>query len=898
MSLPVGTRLGPYVIEAPLGSGGMGEVYRARDSRLNREVALKVLPDAFSSDPDRRARFSREAQLLASLNHPNIGAIYGFEERLVTDVASGFSRTAPALVLELVEGRTLADQIAGGPIPLDESVVLARQIADALEAAHEHGVIHRDLKPANIKIRADGTVKVLDFGLAKAMQDGTDAGGQTGTAELSQSPTVTSPAVTRIGVIMGTASYMSPEQARGLAVDRRADIWAWACVVYEMLTGRRAFDGADTTEVIAAVVRGEPDWSHLPVNTSHEIRRLLHRCLEKDRKRRFADIRDVRFALDDAQTLPVHPPAPAVASNRRERLAWAGALLLCLVGTAAIFWRGAGESGTGVPARQTRAEITTPPTTDPASLALSPNGEHLAFVAFHEGRPKLWVRSLMTGDAQPLTGTDGASFPFWSPDSRSIGFFANEQLYRIDVDGGALRALARAAVGAGGTWNRDGTVVFTIVPDAPISRVSAMGGEVQALPTSQQGPGGNRFPQFLPDGRHFLYFMAEMAVRGVYVGTLDGPERMHLFDADAAAVFVPPEQIVFLRAGTLFIQRFDPGRLALEGTAVPLAKGIAVDNTGMPAVSASSIGSLVYRIGSGNRQRQLAWVDRSGAQIGEAFAPDQNNPSNPSLSPDGRQLAMSRVVAGNADVWVLDLDRRGAFRRISNAPTPDIAPVWSPDGKRIAYAGRGRDNFALVERPTATVGDESLLVDTAGQEIPVDWSDDGRFILYRQQVALLGQLDLWALPMEGDRTPIPVATGSGDERHGQFSPDGKWVAYESNESGRVEVYVQPFPGPAASTVVSTEGGRQARWSRDGRELFYLAPDARLMAVAMRIQKDGRTIDPATPVPLFQTRLSATVTGGSVVEYDVTKAGTFLMNTLVVEESAPITFILNLRSRQE
>ena len=603
MSLPAGTRIGAYVIEAPLGVGGMGEVYRARDTRLNRDVALKVLPDAFSSDPDRLARFSREAQLLASLNHPNIAAIYGVEDTAGTQ----------ALVLELVEGPTLADLIAASSgeskdLPINQALTVARQIADALEAAHEQGVIHRDLKPANIKVRPDGTVKVLDFGLAKAMEErASEVGMSSVAAGVSQSPTITSPAMTRIGVILGTALYMSPEQARGLAVDRRADIWAWACVLFEMLAGRRAFDGADTTEVIAAVVRGEPDWSQLPVETPAELRRLLRRCLEKDRKKRFADIRDVRFALDDAQSQPTQQVVLPGTSNR-ERLAWAGALLRCIAGTAAVLWRG-GEGTAGEPAREMRVEIATPPTTDSASLSISPDGNHLAFVAFNEGRPMMWLRSMITGEARPLAGTDGASFPFWSPDSRSIGFFANERLYRIDVDGGALRALASASVGAGGTWNRNGVILFTIVPDAPMSRVSDTGGEDSDVPTSQRGPGGNRFPQFLPDGRHYLYFMAEMPVRGVYAGALDGPDRIHLFDADAAAVFVPPAQILFLRAGTLFVQRFDPARLALEGTAVPLARGVAVDNNGSAAVSASSVGSLVYRIGSGNRERQLVWFD-------------------------------------------------------------------------------------------------------------------------------------------------------------------------------------------------------------------------------------------------------------------------------------------------
>jgi eukaryotic-like serine/threonine-protein kinase len=535
VSIAPGVRLGRYEILAAIGAGGMGEVYRARDTELGRDVALKILPDAFARDPDRIARFRREAQLLASLNHPHIGAIYGLED----------ARGVPALVLELVEGPTLADRLMNGGIACDEALAIARQIADALEAAHEQGIVHRDLKPANIKLRPDGTVKVLDFGLAKALDAAAPA------ADVSLSPTLTSPAMTRLGVVLGTAPYMSPEQARGKTVDKSSDIWAFGCVLYEMLSGARAFGGNDVTETIAAIIRAEPEWSRLPASTPDSIRRLLRRCLEKDGKRRLADIRDARLEIDEAEHAPrVASSVAPGKSRRRERLMWSAALVLVAsVAVASMLRRG----NTAAPLPEMRVEITTPPTTDVVSMAISPDGEKLAFVASSDGRPRLWLRSMATGSARPLAGTDGASFPFWSPDSRSIGFFANEMVNRIDVDGGSLRALARAPVGAGGTWSGDGVILYTLVPDSPISSVSDTGANPAFLPgAADRLQGGHRFPQFLPDGRHFLYYVADGAARGVYVGSLDGPDRTRLFDADAAAVFLPPGEVLFLRASTLY----------------------------------------------------------------------------------------------------------------------------------------------------------------------------------------------------------------------------------------------------------------------------------------------------------------------------------------------------------
>jgi len=871
----IGTTIGSYEIRSALGAGGMGEVYRARDSKLGRDVALKLLPGAFAADPDRVARFRREAQVLASLNHANIAAIHGLEE------LGG----VPVLVLELVEGPTLADRLVHGPIPMHEAFRIARQIADALEAAHGLSVVHRDLKPANVKLRGDGTVKVLDFGLAKAI----DGQPEIRTQELTASPTITSPAMTRLGVILGTASYMSPEQARGLVIDRGADIWAWGCVLFEMLSARRAFDGADTTEVIAAVVRGEPDWSRLPSDTSPSVRRLLRRCLEKDAKRRLADIRDARFALEDLDQDAA--PTARVSAGGRERLAWLAALVACLAGAGA--WLSLRPEAPVPDAREMRVEITTPATTDPVSIALSPDGGRLAFVASFEGRSMLWVRSLASGEASPLPNTDGASFPFWSPDSRSIGFFANDRLYRIDIDGGGLKDLAGAPVGTGATWSREGTILFTPTPDAPIIRVADTGGSIPPLgPDVGLRAGGNRYPHFLPDGRRFLYFVAEPAIRGVYLGSLDGPERRKLFDADAAAVFMPPSQILFLRAGRLYIQRINPSTFMLEGEATAIAQSVVVDATGAMAVSASTVGSIVYRTGTANRQRQLVWFDRAGKQIGDAFPPDSDFALNPALSPDGRQVVMSRSVGGNVDLWVQDLTRVGARTKLTTAPTPDIYGVWSPDGQQIAYSRSAPKSFFGIAVIPSTGGEPSIIFDAPSQEIPVDWSRDGRHILYRAQAAD-GSIDLWALPMDGTDKPFPVSNQpNANERFGEISPNGQWVAFESNESGRYEVYVQAFPKPAGKIPVSTAGGRQARWNPDGKELFYVAPDAKLMAVTLR-PRGVQQIDASVPVALFLTKVSGVTVGGSGIEYDVSGDGQrFLMNTLVEQPGTPITLILN------
>jgi Tol biopolymer transport system component len=880
--LQPGTRLGPYEILSALGAGGMGEVYRARDTKLNRDVAIKVLPELFLLDADRLARFRREAQVLASLNHPNIAAIHGFEE------TGGLQ----ALVLELVEGPTLADviaQVASGSgrlgISLDDALPIARQVAEALEAAHDQGIVHRDLKPANVKVRPDGTVKVLDFGLAKALES------DIGSTSATMSPTLTSPMATRTGVILGTAAYMAPEQARGKPVDKRADLWAFGCVLYELLTGRRAFAGDEISDVLAEVLKSDPDWRALPLDTPPAIHRLLRRCLAKDRKARLSDAAVARLEIDEALAAPAADTAPTgavvpPASRTRERLAWISVAVLALVAVAAL-----ARAFRPVPtAAEMRFEITTPPTTSPVSLAISPDGQKVAFVATVDGQTRLWLRSFDATSAHAFAGTESALHPFWSPDGRSIGFFADGKLKRINVDGSVLQAIAGAPNGTGGTWNRDNVIVFAPNGAGTLFRVSATGGEPVAVTQAETGqPTSHSFPQFLPDDRHFLY---RARANRIYVGQLDGGEPRHLLDADSGAMYSATGHLLFVRQGTLFAQSFDPARLSLTGNPIPLAERIAVDpNGGQPALSTSAAGPILYRTGTGSIERQLIWFDRSGKDLSRIGDPDAAVPADPSLSPDGRSLAESRNVNGRNDIWLVDLER-AEFNRFTSDGS--IFPVWSPDGRRIAYnrnrAGSGLD---LYRRPIAGAEGEELLLGTPQLKTPMDWSSDEHFLLYRVTDPETN-FDLWALPLQGGRKPIPIARTSFSEREGQFSPDGKWVAYQSDESGRSEIYVQSFPEPSNKWRISTNGGAQVRWRRDGKEVFYIGLDDRLMAVSIQLSA-GAPPTIGMPAPLFASHI-----GGAIQptvrrhQYVVSPDGQrFLMSTILDAATAsPITVLLN------
>jgi eukaryotic-like serine/threonine-protein kinase len=873
MPLAIGTRLGPYEILGPLGAGGMGEVYKAHDTNLGRDAAIKILPLLFAGDPDRLERFEREAKTLAALNHPNIAQIFGLE-------ASGSVR---ALAMELVAGEDLATRIERGAVPLDEALPIARQITRALEAAHAQGIVHRDLKPANIRLRPDGTVKVLDFGLAKALE------AERGSETVSNSPTMMA---SMPGMIIGTAAYMSPEQARGKVVDEGADIWAFGCVLFEMLTGKRAFAGDSASDVIAAVLKTEPDWNALPPETAG-IRRLLGRCLMKDPRQRQRDIADAGLEIDDAQH-GSFSSAGAEPSRRRERLAWATALTLVSLTAAVLVLVLASRDAPSAP--EMRLEIATPATTDPASFAISPDGLQIAFVATDAGRPRLWLRSLHAVSARPLAGTEGAAFPFWAPHGRSIGFYADDgKLKRIDVDGGTVRVLANAPLQRGGTWNSADTILFAPVTGS-ILRIPATGGEpTPATRLDAKQSTQHSIPQFLPDGDHFVYYVSGGPdVRGVYVAALSKPEGRRLVDSDSIAASVASGHLLFVRGTTLFAQQFDLARLQLTGTPFPIAESIAMRTTTrttqVAALSASTVGRIVYRSASAASERQFVWFDRSGGELAKVGEPDRESPSSPSLSTDQRRLAVHRQVGGNTDIWLLETGR-GILSRFTSNEANEIHPLWSPDGSRILFGSNRSGAFGLREKSMIGAGDEKLVLSMQAQA--TDWSRDGLFVLIQLRESKTSG-DIWALPMSTSRKPFPVVQTDFEERGGQFSPDGKWIAYESTESGRWEIFVQPFPGPGPKMRVSVNGGAQVRWRSDGKELFFIALDDRLMATPIMLPSNGGSPEVGVPVPLFATRVGGAVQAFSRQQYFVSPDGQrFLMNTILENgPSSPITIILN------
>jgi Tol biopolymer transport system component len=862
-----GARLGPYEIVAPLGAGGMGEVYRAVDTRLKRQVAVKVLPASVASDPERLARFQREAEVLASLNHPHIAAIHGLEE----------SQGVRAIVMELVEGDDLAARLAQGPLPLDQALVFARQIAGALEVAHEQGIVHRDLKPANIRVRPDGTVKVLDFGLAKVIAP--DAG-----LPPDDSPTLSHPGLTNQGAFLGTVGYMSPEQINGQPATRRSDVWAFGCVVFEMLTGRSPFEGRTTGEILANVLKAEPDWQRLPTETPAPVRRLLRRALAKDDRSRLHDIADARLEIDDARGgVIADSPAPVTSLSRRERLAWlaAVALLAATVGGLAL------RAPPMPHAAKLVVDLTTAPVVDPqdlASFALSPDGTQVVATGVVDGRSQLLVRALDSATSRPLPGTVGGMFPFWSPDGRSVGFFADGYLRRLDVDAGLVRPLAKATVGVGGSWNADGAVLFAPTPASPILRTSADGAPAVPVTSIATGHAGHAFPHFLPDGRHFLYFVVGSPdARGVYVGQLDGSAATRLFDADAPAVYTAG-QLIFVRNGMLYAQPFDAAQLALRGSPSALADGV-MGNTGYYVTVSAGVGTVAFRAGSGRRQRQFIRVDRSGREIERLGEPDDAQPVGPTPSPDGTRVAVFRRGATDSDVWLFDT-RRGVMSRFTTTPGEDIFPAWSRDGSRIAFTSvRSQQGVAIYAKPTAGTDDDTLLVAPTPEEtFPCDWSPDGRTLVFTRRTEKTGW-DLWALPLGGGN-PSPLIQTDADERNAQISPDGKWIAYIANTSGREEVYVQPFPTGGTAIQVSVNGGAQLRWRADGRELFYLMLDSRqLVAVPVSVGGDGGLVLGAG-AQLFAMNVGHVLNAGPTPEYVPSADGQRFLINVVLEDPRP------------
>jgi eukaryotic-like serine/threonine-protein kinase len=892
MSLTPGTSLGPYEIVGPLGAGGMGEVYKARDTRLDRTVAIKVLPDGFAGDGQRRQRFEREARAIAALSHPQVCALYDVGRAGETDY----------LVMEYLEGETLAERLQRGALPLDQVLRHAAEIAGALSAAHRVGIVHRDLKPGNVMLTKSG-VKLLDFGLAKA------ASGVPVASLLSELSTESKP-LTGEGTILGTLQYMAPEQLEGKEADARTDIFSLGAVLYEMATGRRAFEGKTRASVIAAILERDP-----PLVTATQplappaLDRLVRTCLAKDPDERWQSAHDVASELrwiaeggsPGAAAVVVGPPRWPV-----EGLAWSITAAALLLAAAAVLFH---LRRPAVKPQVVRSLIAPPAGGafwgSPAVMALSPDGTRLAFVARDaQGKVSLWLRPLGSLSAQALAGTEDAETPFWSPDSRFLGLFARGKLVRISADGGSAETICDAPANRGATWGPDGSIVFAPRWGDVLYRVPSSGGTPTAVTRLDQGHTTHRWPWFLPDGRHFL-FLARGPGEGeekadLMVGSLESQAyKLVVRDASNAA-YVSPGYVLFGRGGNLLAQRFDPERLQVAGEPTVLARDIfyarAVNFVGF---SASQVGILTYTSPPA-RTSKLTWLDRSGKEIETVTDPGRYAFNH--LSPDGKRVAVVRLDPASSvgDVWIHEMGRKGATRFTFQPMLYWMA--WSPDGSRIALSGSLKGNFDLYERAAGGEGSETLLArfDSYFWAMPTDWSPDGRYLAFTR-IDPKTAWDLWVLPLFGDRKPVLFLKTPFSETSGRFSPDGRLMAYMSNESGRSEVQVRPFPGPGGRWAVSTGGGGRPRWRRDGREIFYLAPDAKLMSVDIR----GDSVNPefGPPRPLFD--LPKVVVDWAFAEsasfdYDVGPDGQrFLVNLPVgANEPRPITLVLNWTAELE
>jgi Tol biopolymer transport system component/predicted Ser/Thr protein kinase len=880
MPLTPGTKVGPYEITALIGKGGMGEVYRAHDPRLNRDVAIKVSAKQFTE------RFGREARAIAALNHPNICTLY--------DVGPNY------LVMELIEGEPLLTKEKPGPLPVDDVLKVAHQITDALEAAHEKGITHRDLKPGNIKVRPDGTVKVLDFGLAKLA---TATGVASGDPELS--PTI-SLGMTEAGMVLGSAAYMAPEQARGQTdVDKRADIWAFGVVLYELLTGRRLFEGATVSDVLAAVLVKEPDLSLAPI----EFRRLLKRCLEKDSRKRLRDIGDVWELMD-------HPDrngegrgdtarASAALRSRLTQIVWPSAAAVAILGLAAVSFLHFREAPPASPS-PVRFQLSPPDGVNFGDyLALSPDGRQLAFTGVgSDGRVRLYVRPLDSLDAHVLSGTENAASPQWSPDGKFLAYGDGGRLKKIDAAGGPPQTLCEVQGLVGkGSWNRDDVIIFANRAANPgVWKVPAAGGTPVFV--TKTNPKRNEtfhaFPTFLPDGKHFLYLVnsSEAAIGGVYVGSLDAKPEEQSTERLVATQFSPSyahstdpakTRLLFLRERTLMAQPFDPVRLKLTGDPAPATEPQIGVFGSYAYFTASENGALVYRGGAGGLSRYV-WYDRQGKNVGRAGEPGDYG--SVALSPDGLRAAVQSNRDRNVDVWLLDLSRDAATR-LTFDPAAELTPIWSPDGRYVYYLNAR--TAEIQQKQSNGVGEEQAVIKTDNPPVPLDISRDGKFLLY----SLTGNaatLDLWTLPLAGDRKPEPFLVTNRMENQARFSPDGRWVVYASDESGRSEIYVQPFPPTrdgGGKWMISNGGGVQPLWRRDGREIFYLGPNGEAMAADV---ETGATFKPGIPKPLFIAPVfgGAGGVGTRTSRWAVSSDGQrFLIeSSLGATNSAPVTVVLN------
>jgi eukaryotic-like serine/threonine-protein kinase len=878
MPLTPGTKFGPYEIGIPLGAGGMGEVYRAKDTRLDRSVAIKILPARFSADPVRKQRFEREAKTISSLNHPHICVLY--------DV--GCQDGIDYLVMECVEGETLAKRLEKGPLPLEQVLKYGAQVADALDKAHRSGVVHRDLKPGNIMLTPTGA-KLLDFGLAKPAA--AVLTGATLTAATPRAP------MTEEGTIVGTFQYMSPEQVEGKEVDGRSDIFSLGAVLYEMLTGKRAFEGKSQLSVASAILEKDPEpISSLKPMTPSVLGHAINKCLAKSADDRWQSASDLASELKwitESSTQTVGLPSPRAVTKSREAIGWlvACAALVALL-VVAMLWRNSNAP--------VRTMYFSPPFSFPArDIAIAPNGHTLALVAYLESAKKnvIWIYELGSANANSLADTEGATFPFWSPDSESVAFFADGKLKKVERSGGPVQIVCDAPAGRGGTWNKDGVIVFTPEaipgPGRGLYRVEASGGTPVRIsdPDVSRGEQNHRWPVFLPDGKHYLYlaanFSGQKGVNAVFAGSLDSNEKRFVVDATGNVAYVSAGYLLFPREKILFAQRFDIKRLALAGEPTAILTNLQYQPQIRRAVFAVSDGGLLAaQTGSGVALSQPIWFDRRGNEVGTVGKP--NVYQNIFLSPDGRSVAVDIADMGsdnmNSDVWTLDLQRDSA-KRLTFPPSNQVLPVWSPDASRIMFSSNRETHFDLYMKNSDGTQEEKRIADIKSfNQFPDDWSRDGKYILYT------GDNDLMLLTFPELKSSLFLKAPS-VLKNAQFSPDGRWVAYASNETGKWEVYVTSFPDARGKWQISTSGGEQPRWRGDGKELFYLSSDYKMMAVPVTT---GAKFDAGTPVALFQAAPRQPISNNDRCVYDVSRDGQrFLVNTQVKNaETQPMSIILN------
>lgn len=861
----------------------MGEVYRARDTQLAREVAVKILPEVYSVDQLRLRRFEQEACAASALNHPNILTIY--------DV--GTHGGSPYVVSELLEGETLRHRIGGNALAQRRVIDYALQIANGLAAAHEKGIVHRDLKPDNIFITKDGRVKILDFGVAKLTQL---------TASESQTEVPTRRVDTGPGIVIGTVGYMSPEQVRGKEVDHRSDIFSFGAVLYEMLSGRRAFYGESAADTMSAILREDPrELTETNKTVSPALERLVNHCLEKNPEARFHSARDIAFALEAVSTSPgsgetftARAPTASRASLRQHFpwviVALLGIALLTALPFVILYFR---QAPSATPSA-TRFVIYPPERAYyGGSFAVSPDGRRLVSRVSFEGKVFLWVRALDSLTAQPLAGTEDSSFPFWSPDSRFIGFFSKGKLRKIEFTGGPAQMLCDAPDARGGTWNADGVIVFAPKGADVLYRVSEGGGTPVPVTTRDAARKeiSHYHPRFLPDGRHFIYLVnsPQQETAGIYVGSLDKQEPKRLVGADSSAEYAAPGFLLFLRERTLMAQGFDADKLALTGEPISVTEQVdrLVGGARLSLFSVSQTGVLTYRTGLSDSS-QLIWFDREGKPLGTVGPAGGYN--SPWLSPDEKRVAFGRQEpqGGGSDLWLLEL-ARGNLNRFTFDPAADQSPIWSPDGSRIVFGSDREGVLNLYQKAASGAGNDEALLKSDNPKIANDWSADGKFILYQtgNQSA-----DIWVLPLSGDHKPFPFLQTEFNEGWARFSPDGKWIAYSSNESGSWQVYVQSFPASGGKWMISTDGGAQPQWRRDGKELFYISADRKLMAVD--VKGNGSTFEASVPKALFDLRLQTPALPGPRNFYIAAVDGKRFLVTSVSEErlTTPTTVVMN------